>query len=184
MKAEASHVYYGCLLCLPGWENKIIHDILIKFDMKIISPTKLRYHRKKGQYSIKTSRIFPGYLFFSTNQHDIKEEMLENIEGVICLLKYSNDDWALLDNDAGIVIELFKNNGVIGISKGSMIDGRLRIREGFLKDHENEINKVDKRHRTARVRMMINDQPLEDWFGYDIDGDERVVTYETYQSLS
>lgn len=165
-------MYYGCFFCVTGQEDAVIQRMRKKCDLHIISPVKLRYHRKKGIFSIRTGRVFPGYLFFSTDHRDLKVEYLENTQGIIRLLKYDDDNWVLSGSDAEIVSELFDCAGVIGFSKGQFVDGRLRIREGFLKRYEDDICSVDRRHRAAIVRMKLNNRVLEAWFGYDIDGDE------------
>ena len=164
---------------MTGQEEAIIQMIHRKCDLHIISPVRMRYHRKKGTFSVRTSRVFPGYLFFSTDQCDLKVEYLENTQGIIRLLRYDDDNWVLSGNDAEIVSELFDCAGVIGFSKGQFVDGRLRIREGFLKRYEDDICSVDRRHRAAKVRLKLNNRILEAWFGYDIDGDERVTVEET-----
>lgn len=171
--------YYGCLFCVTGREEDIAERIQDRTNIKALAPIKLRYHRKKGGFSVRTARIFPGYVFFTTDRSDFSVETLETIDGVIRLLKYDNQDWSLKGSDAETVAELFNYGGVVGFSKGSFIDGRLRIRQGFLKRYEDEIFSVDRRHRAAKIRMRLNNQLMEMWFGYEIDDDEWQTTADS-----
>ena len=163
---------YGCLFCVTGCEEEIAERINNRTVFKAFAPTKLRFHRKKGVKTVKASRIFPGYVFFTADHQDISVAVLETIDGVIRLLKYDNQEWNLRGSDAVIVDQLYEYGGVIGFSKGRFVDGKLTIKQGFLKRFETDICGVDRRHHAAKIRMKLNNKPIEVWFGYEIDEDD------------
>ena len=163
---------YGCIFGITGVEEQIIENLKLKFSLQVISPVNLRFHKKNGVYSIQKVRLFPGYLFFRTTDEHFNPRTLARVDSVIRLLCYDKEEWVMRGEDKQIAQELFRYNGLIGFSKGSFVDGRLRIQDGFLTRYQDEIIKVDKKHRTARARVRFNDRVMELWLGYDIEGDE------------
>lgn len=164
--------FYGCLFCATGEEDKAMAGLRKRVNLSAIAPVRLCYHLSDGVYSIRRKSLFPGYLFFRVEDPDIPVWKLESTANVLRLLKYDDDTWVLNGDDADLAAELFRHDGVIGFSKARMVDGRLKIIDGFLKPYENKIIKVDKRHRVANVELMINHRPLNVWLGYDIEGAE------------
>lgn len=163
---------YGCLFCVTGQEEKAVQVIRKKIDLPIIAPVRLAYHLSNGIYSVRRKSVFPGYLFFSTEDDDIPVYQLESADGVVRLLRYDSDAWALRGDDATLAKELFKYDGVIGFSKGKLVNGKLKILDGFLKPYENKIIKIDKRHRVANVEIRINERPMNVWLGFELEGEE------------
>ena len=170
-EAQQRH-YYGCLFCLTGEENDVITRLKRSYDLSVISPVRQHYFRRKGELSIIEDKVFPSYLFFATGDPDLPVKELERLDGVIRLLRYDAEEWILRGEDARMVEDLFKTNGVIGLSKGRFVDGRLHIIEGFLKPYEQDILKVDKRHQAAMIRMKLNNRDVEVWLGYELADEE------------
>lgn len=158
---------YGCAFCVTGHEDEIRRRIQEKTGLSVIAPARLCRFIKHGKESIIKKSIFPGYLFFEMDQSDDRIHILESVYGVIRILQYDNEHWVLRGDDAAIAKALFSTQGVIGFSKGSYVNGRLRIREGFLKGREDAIVKVNRRHRTAMVRIVLNQRVFELWVGFD-----------------
>ena len=44
---------------------------------------------------------------------------------------------------------------------------RIRILDGFLKDYEGSIIRVDRRHRSVQVKLMFQGKTLTTWLGYE-----------------
>lgn len=160
--------FYGCLFCLTGDEDDVITRLKKNFDLSVISPVRQHYFRRKGDMSIVEDKVFPGYIFFSTDDPDIHLGDLEYTDGVIRLLRYDSEEWILRGEDAAMVADLFRNNGVIGLSKGRFVKGRLQIVEGFLKPYEKDIRKVDRKHNAAMIKIKLNNREVELWLGYEL----------------
>lgn len=165
--------FYGCLFCLTGEENEVIAQLKKRFDMPIISPVRQHYFRRKGELSVVEDKVFPGYLFFATEDPELPVKELEKLDGVIRLLRYDAEEWILSGEDVQMVEEFFRNNGVIGLSRGRFVDGRLQIIEGFLKPYEKDILKVDRRHNAAMIKMKLNNREVELWLGYELVDEEQ-----------
>lgn len=173
-----SGVCYGCLFCVTGHEDEVAGQLRVRWpELRVINPVRQHYYRKSGAYTIVEDRMFPGYMFFSTNDVDFPVNQIERMEGILRLLRYDNEEWTLRGDDREIVEELFKFNGVIGFSKGTFVDGRLHISQGFLKRYERAICKVDKRHKTAKISIKLNNRLIDLWLGYD--EEEPSVSEET-----
>ena len=172
VSAETGRHYYGCLFCITGQEDDVIQRINQQIDIRVIAPVRQHYHRKKGVYSIREDRMFPGYVFFVTDDPEFPVRQLEKVDGVMRLVKYDTEEWALTGEDALMVEDLFEYNGLIGFSQGKFIDGRLHISQGFLKRYEREICKVDKRHRTAKIQVRLNNRLIDLWLGYEAEDDD------------
>ena len=91
------------------------------------------------------------------------------MDGVIKLLRYSDGDWRLHDSDDQFAKLLFDAGGNIGISRASFDEGnRIRILEGFLKDYEGSIVRVNRKTRTVEVRVDFQGKKISLWLGYEL----------------
>ena len=159
---------YGCLFCLSGQERDVIARLKKRLDLSVIAPVRQHFFRRKGEMSVVEDRVFPGYLFFETDDRNFSVEQFDRLDGVIRLLRYDAQEWMLTGTDAELAEKLFRCGGVIGLSRARFVNGRLQIIEGFLKDYEGDICKVDKRHNAAMIRTKLNGHMTELWLGYEL----------------
>jgi len=161
--------YRGCLFCRTGREKNVIRqlDCLLPHS-RSVSPVKLRLRREGGAAREETVPLLPGYVFFETCEDLPRREIL-GMEDVLKLLTYADGDWRLHGSDDQFAGMLFRHDGKIALSQAFFDEGdRIRIVDGFMKEYEGSIIRVNRRARTAEVRIPFQDKQISMWIGYEL----------------
>lgn len=158
-------VNYGCLFCKAGCEQRVARELMEnKPHLEAIAPVRLRYHR--GKQTDEQDILFPGYVFIRTDM-DCNLPLEIEHRYVYRVLCNAERDWRLYGADALIAEEMFRAGGVIGYSRVYYENRRIRIREGFLKDYEGSITRVNRRMRTAEVALTFCKREMRIWVGFE-----------------
>lgn len=162
---------YGIVFCITGKEFTVARRLERNIHgLRALSPVKLRYRRMGGIAQEEKVILFPGYVFFSsTNDVDVRD--IHQDQDVLRLLYVDTDekDWHLTGQDRAVAEEFFRIDGVIGFSKVFFDEGdRIHIMDGFLKDYEGQIIRVNKRAKTAEIAVEIAGNRIKIWLGVEI----------------
>ena len=168
-KADRPSVYHGCVFCRSGQEAEVIRQMGLLFpEVRAIAPVKTRLRRAGGTVKEERVTLLPGYVFFEAGE-DLPMRRITRADSVLRLLTYNDGDWRLHGYDDQFAGMLFKANGVIGLSTAFFDEGdRIRIVDGFLKEHEGSIVRVNRRARTAQIRISLQDKQISIWLGYEL----------------
>lgn len=128
--------------------------------------------------------MLPGYVFFEipTCEHHLVSEKdagrvpldvaLQDVIKVDCILKllrYLDGRWQLNGFDDQFARMLFEAGGNIGISQAFFDQGnRIRILDGFLKDYEGSISRVNRKRRVVEVKVDLHGKKVSMWLGYEL----------------
>lgn len=158
---------YGCLFCKTGRENSIAVEIEKHFpDVSAIAPMKTRRRRSRGELTEERVTLFPGYVFFCTHP-SFNAYLLTIHDGVYSLLESSEKDWRLSSTDAVIAQRLFEAGGEIGLSEAYFEGEHIRIIDGFLKEYEGNIIRVNRRAKTVQISIQLQEKTILLWLGYE-----------------
>ena len=175
----------GCFFCKGGKEREVVQKFNSAFPGdKAIAPTRTRYRRNKDSAIEETVLLLPSYVFFQIEglespSPDENRRCTEEVESalqlfcrndsVLRLLKYTDGNWRLHGADDQFAEMLFKANGNIGVSQAYFDEGkRIRITEGFLKDYEGSIIRVNRKTKTVEVSVDFQDKKVNMWLGYEM----------------
>ena len=179
----------GCFFCRNGKEAEVVQRFHATFpDSRAIFPTCTRYWRAKKEAVEYQVPLMPGYVFFEMDasqtdvpspQVDDRYQYLQSIDAslvdfsrsahVLKLLRYANDGWRLQGSDDAFVQTLCSVEGNIGISQARFDEGdRIRILNGFLKDYEGCITRVNRKARTVEVSIDFHEKKVRMWLGYEL----------------
>lgn len=160
----------GCLFCKGGREEKVVLALTLHFPMlHVISPVKQRYRRVGGKAIEERVTLLPGYVFFETREPEIPLRDIVRQPNVLKVLKYPDGGWRLKGYDDQFARMMFRENGEIGFSKAVFDKGdRIHILDGFLKDLEGSIVRVNRRARTVEVRVDFQGKIISMWLGYEL----------------
>ena len=178
----------GCLFCRTGKEAELVQRFSLSFpDSKAIAPTRTRIRRSADTVHEDTVPLLPGYVFFEMNDSahesigdsesdgrvpnlaDTSLQRFVRENGVLKLLRYTNGDWRLHGSDDLFAEVLFKTDGNIDVSQAYYDEGnRIRILSGFLKDYEGCITRVNRKTRTAEIRVDFHGKNVTMWLGYEL----------------
>lgn len=162
---------YGCLFCMTGREHRIAEVLGEKNpDAFLFVPEKLRLRREMGVAHEERVILFPGYVFFSVPKGGELKRL--HVEKLACrLLGEADDEWRLQGSDRLLVEKLRREEGLIGFSKAWYEGDRIRIQEGFLKEYEGNIIRVNRRARTAQVEIDFQGKKVSAWLGFELMAD-------------
>lgn len=171
----------GCFFCKSGKEADVINHFNTAFpDGEAISPTKTRIRRLHDEAIEEQVPLLPGYVFFQIPEKEpeapgivdtILMALLElsRIDSVLKLLRYSDGTWRLLGSDNLFAEMLFRNGGNIGLSTAYFDKGnRIRVLDGFLKDYEGYITRVNRKKKTVEVTIDLQRKKAIMWLGYEL----------------
>ena len=171
---------YGCIFCRTGREESFAKLITENFPyMDPLVVKKIRIIRKGRESFEQMVVLFPGYVFFRMeNVEQMMEskilfprefQQINRWSDSYKLLKDVDGDWRLSGRDLDMVKTFYDFDGVIGLSKAYFDKGeRIRILDGFMKDYEGNITRVDRRHRTAEVTIDFQGKIIRMWLGYEM----------------
>ena len=134
-------------------------------------PVKQNTETRRGVESVADRPLFPGYLFIWWNGENEKVFPffdLYRLSGVVRILRYDNDTYALTGNDLAYAQWIHANNGVIRRSKVILREGqRLHIVEGPLKGMDGNVVKVDKHRKRITVRFDFAEKQTDILFSVE-----------------
>ena len=155
---------YGCLFCRTGAEATIASYINQTItDVEAVAPTRTRRKTIAGKAVEDQTQLLPGYIFFRTESGK-QIPWLTRITNVLKLLEYDDFSWELTGGDREFAEFLFDND-LLQSPHVTFIDGRLHFEDGFLYGHDDAVLRVNRRKKTAEVRLEID--RLAFWIGYD-----------------
>ena len=149
--------------CRTGAETTIADYINQTItDVEAVAPTRTRRKAVAGKAVEDQVQLLPGYIFFRT-ETDEQVPQLTRITNVLKLLEYDNLNWELTGGDKEFAEFLF-DAGLLQPPHVTFINGRLHFEDGFLHGHDDAVLRVNRRKRTAEVRLEIDQ--LAFWIGY------------------
>lgn len=174
---DADERHRGVYFCKGGKEQDVAAGFRLSFpEGRVIVPTRTRYRRKKDIAIEETVSLLPGYVFFelagadreAADKLDARLMKFARTDSVLKLLRYSDGNWRLQGSDDRFAQMLFGAGGNIGISRAYFDQGnRIRILEGFLKDYEGSIIRVNRKAKTVEIRVDFQEKKLSLWLGYE-----------------
>ena len=186
---EEKRISRGCFFCKSGKEIDVVRQFEMRFPGgRAVAPTKSRYRRAKDVVIEEKVPLLPGYVFFEMNDSAtgglISEpaadknngetpqfalQTFSRIDSVLKLLRYSDGDWRLQGDDDKFAMLLFETGGNIGISQAYFdVGNRIRILDGFLKDYEGSITRVNRKNRTVEVQVDLPGKKVSMKLGYEL----------------
>lgn len=133
---------------------------------KCFLPLRQEIFHAAGEWHMQTKKLLPGYLFLAS---DDPKQLTEQCKKNHMLAK--NDELIFL-NEQDMGLFSLTRNGIIEMSKGIIVNGKLKIISGPLMGKESTIKKIDRHKRKA-------------WVSVNLFGKERliVVGLEIFQKI-
>lgn len=152
--ADETNVY--CLFCATGSEE-ILSSYLRRQSVSPLIAFCERTVYGKGEQTVERRRILPGYVFFETQKPDsVDLQRIRALPHVLRLLEYDNGDYTLRNADLSFYQWLKAHDGVINRSRAYKAGDRIRIVDGFLKEYEGNIIKINTNRKCALIQLYEN----------------------------
>lgn len=159
---------YGCLFCVTGKEEAVAQRVKeTDASVRAIVARREKYLSVQGVKS-KTVEVFlPSYVFLEVPKDMNTLEWIPR-KHVIRILNYGDGAWQLCGSDLEFAKWLFHYDGYLAFSKAYQVGNAVHIFSGPLKDMEGQIQKVDRRGKSARVVLQFFNMAVSAWLGYDL----------------
>ena len=112
--------------------------------------------------------LFPGYFFIDCEDVRPIVMQLRRLERFRLLLKSGDIYLPITEQDEKIIRRLTDHNGKLNISLIKIIDGRLTVIDGPLKNMEQYITKTNLHKRKVLVEMELFEQKHSFWAAVEI----------------
>lgn len=168
MEDNAVNMEYGCVFCRTGKETALAETLQTHLPgVEAFVPSKLRLRRHGGTADEEKVILFPGYVFFRAPA-DFPITKMNAYSETYFVLRSDEDHWQLYGADRDLAEQIYRSGGVVGFSKAWYEGDRIRIAEGFLKNHEGHIIRVNNRARTAQIQLDFVGRQTTLWLGFEL----------------
>ena len=116
-------------------------------------PTVVRRKRIRGEWQNVETKLFPGYLFFDTQDCEDLYFRLKKITELTKILKSADRFAPLPAHEDRILDRMLGKNHVLEMSEGIIVGDEVRISTGPLSQLSGSIKKIDRHKRTAYVEI-------------------------------
>ena len=159
---------YGCVFCRTGREYDVVtHLSHIADNVNAVVPAKIRYRRSHGLATEERVVLFPGYVFFeSSSDLNIREKIFQ--KDIYRILTNTDGDWRLQGIDKEVARQFISIGGTVALSKAYYDGDRIRIIDGFLKQYEGKIVRVNHRAKTAQIIVPLDGKQFSLWVGFEV----------------
>lgn len=158
---EHEHSNWYVVQTGTGDETKIYKISRSEFGA-IYLPLKEVLQKRFGGFVKKQWPLFPGYLFVKGDIHRFLDTIRHgDLDVSVKPLGALGRPKPVKSEEMELIFKLAEN-GVVGISKGSMgKDGKMHILDGPMKGMEGEIQFIDKRRKKAKVQFDLFERKID-----------------------
>jgi len=138
-------------------------------EKSLLYPRRKLRLRKQGKWFEKNEPLFPGYLFFMTDEIDPDQLLaVRQTPGIFSFLKMDGQPIPLSDDEERQMLQFMKSGEIAGFSKILFEENnQITILKGPLKGLEGQIVKVDRRKHRIKVRLSLYKEAFLVDFGFD-----------------
>ncbi len=137
---------------LAGDENRLLtmcRKAIREEEEEAFIPTSEMIKRIRGEDVTVKAVIFPGYVFFRTEDPLKLFFKLKRVPYLSKLLRMEEELLGLTKEEEHIIMELMKDGYNLAMSTGFIENEKIRITSGPLRDFTGEIVKIDRHKKTA-----------------------------------
>lgn len=109
--------------------------------------------KENEKWGIKKRALFPGYLFFITDNTDKLFIELKKIPEFTKILGDGTEPIPLAQHEMDFLKKYTNQEHVLEMSVGDLIGGQLLVTEGPLKDYQGKVTHIDRRKREATLEL-------------------------------
>ena len=109
--------------------------------------------KENGKWGIKKDILFPGYLFFVTNEVDRLFAELRKIPELTKILGDGEGPVPLYEHEIEFLEKYTNREHTLEMSTGDLIGGQLIVTDGPLKDFQGKVVHIDRRKREATLEL-------------------------------
>lgn len=160
---------YDCyvLFTLSNSEVDLADELNGKYDNVYALVLKRMVHRSDhGKKWDEESILIKGYVFvYVPKYYDIR--LIKSDNNPFRILKDKIDNGKLFSSDLTYANWVFKQDGLIGVSKAIKLNEKVKIVSGPLQELEGYIVEYSKRNRNCCVEVKFMNQVIRTWLPFE-----------------
>ena len=134
-----------------------------------VSPRKIKPMKINGRWVDREALLMPGYVFVY-NQEETPLQALHQVEGVIRVLTYGEQDTRgyLTGHDLEFALRVRRNEGVWGKLEAIREGDFVRITDGVLQELQGKVVAMNRRRHTVQIELNFFGDARRLWLGYEV----------------
>lgn len=134
----------------------------------VFVPLTERWTKIRGERTLITSRLFPGYVFIETDKIEDFHKRLNRIYAMTKVLRTGDEMTPIQKEEEEYLRKLGGDEHVVRYSEGYIEGDKLVVTSGPLKDFEGNVKKVLRHKRLVVVEVLLHGKEVEVTLGLGI----------------
>lgn len=134
----------------------------------VFVPLAERWTKIRGERTLITSRLFPGYVFIETDQIEDFYQRLNRIYAMTKVLRTGEEMTPIQKEEEAYLRRLSGDEHIVRYSEGYMEGDRLVVTSGPLKDFEGNVKKILRHKRLVVMEVPLLGQAVEVTLGLGV----------------
>lgn len=136
-----------------GQEEKVLQMCSEMLPEQCFLPRYERARKQNGKWIKLKEPLFPGYLFFISDNVEMLIDGLKMVPDFTKVLGDDQEPIALYPHEIDFLQKYTNENRVLEMSYGFLEGDRLVVTDGPLKDYQGKIVRIDRHKRLATLEM-------------------------------
>ena len=134
----------------------------------VFVPLAERWTKIRGERTLITSRLFPGYVFIETDRIEDFHKRLNRIYAMTKVLRTGDEMTPIQKEEEEYLRKLGGDEHVVKYSEGYIEGDKLVVTSGALKDFEGRIKKILRHKRLVVIEVSLLGQTVEVTLGLGV----------------
>ena len=134
----------------------------------VFVPLAERWTKIRGERTLITSRLFPGYVFIETDRIEDFHKRLNRIYAMTKVLRTGDEMTPIQKEEEEYLRKLGGEEHVVKYSEGYIEGDKLVVTSGALKDFEGRIKKILRHKRLVVIEVSLLGQTVEVTLGLGV----------------
>ena len=134
----------------------------------VFVPLAERWTKIRGERTLITSRLFPGYVFIETDKIEDFHKRLNRIYAMTKVLRTGDEMTPIQKEEEEYLRKLGGDEHVVKYSEGYIEGDKLVVTSGALKDFEGKVKKILRHKRLVVMEFSLLGQTVEVTLGLGV----------------
>ena len=134
----------------------------------VFVPLAERWTKIRGERTLITSRLFPGYVFIETNRIEDFHKRLNRIYAMTRVLRTGDEMTPIQKEEEEYLRKLGGDEHVVKYSEGYIEGDKLVVTSGALRDFEGKVKKILRHKRLVVMEFSLLGQTVEVTLGLGV----------------
>ncbi len=134
----------------------------------VFVPLAERWTKIRGERTLITSRLFPGYVFIETDRIEDFHKRLNRIYAMTRVLRTGDEMTPIQKEEEEYLRKLGGDEHVVKYSEGYIEGDKLVVTSGALKDFEGKVKKILRHKRLVVMEFSLLGQTVEVTLGLGV----------------